>query len=99
MSLHILSLFIRGDTYSELATVTHALVRAKLLHCVPNGADLEDCSEAAVSAKCSCQLDSGLSISAGQLLQWLHWLPVCLRAQFKVLDLIFKAFYDLGQGF
>lgn len=37
--------------------------------------------------------------SVGQMLHWLHWLPICFWAQFRVWILTFKALNGLGSCF
>lgn len=82
--------------WETLLAVTHALMLSCLDYCSERylGLPLKSNLEASTGAKCSCTGSKGNTIICE-----LHWLPVCLWVQLKVLVIIFKALHVLGPGY
>uniref|UniRef100_A0A803TL80 Reverse transcriptase domain-containing protein n=1 Tax=Anolis carolinensis TaxID=28377 RepID=A0A803TL80_ANOCA len=85
---------------SDLATVVHALVTARLDYCnaLYVGLPLKTARKLQLVQRAAARLITGAAYRerTTPLLSQLHWLPICYRAQFKVLVLTYKALNGSG---
>ncbi|XP_062830407.1 uncharacterized protein LOC134297289 [Anolis carolinensis] len=85
---------------SDLATVVHALVTSRLDYCnaLYVGLPLKTARKLQLVQRAAARLLTGAAYRehTTPLLSQLHWLPICYRAQFKVLVLAYKALNGSG---
>ncbi|XP_067316846.1 uncharacterized protein [Anolis sagrei] len=85
---------------SDLATVVHALVTSRLDYCnaLYVGLPLKTARKLQLVQRAAAMLltGAGRREHTTPLLSQLHWLPICYRAQFKVLMLSYKALNGSG---
>ncbi|XP_067320958.1 uncharacterized protein [Anolis sagrei] len=85
---------------SDLATVVHALVTSRLDYCnaLYVGLPLKTARKLQLVQRAAAMLltGAGRREHTSPLLFQLHWLPICYRAQFKVLVLSYKALNSSG---
>ncbi|XP_062825481.1 uncharacterized protein LOC134295910 [Anolis carolinensis] len=85
---------------SDLATVVHALLTSRLDYCntLYVGLPLKTAQKLQLVQWAAARLITGAAYRehTTPLLSQLHWLPICYRAQFKVLVLTFKALNGSG---
>ncbi|KAF7239029.1 hypothetical protein EYD10_14250 [Varanus komodoensis] len=89
--------------YDCLATVTHALVTSRLDFCnaVYVGLPLKTVRILQLVQNRAARLlpGTGRYVHMTPVLRQLHWLPIEVRAQFKVLVMSYKALNGLGPGY
>ncbi|KAF7246708.1 hypothetical protein EYD10_07374, partial [Varanus komodoensis] len=89
--------------YDCLATVTHALVTSRLDFCntLYVGLPLKTVRILQLVQNRAARLLTGTGryVHMTPVLQQLHWLPIEVRAQFKVLVMTYKALNGLGPGY
>ncbi|KAF7253666.1 hypothetical protein EYD10_00580 [Varanus komodoensis] len=89
--------------YDSLATVTHALVTSRLDFCnaLYVGLPLKTVRILQLVQNRAARLLTGTGRYAHMtpVLRQLHWLPIEVRAQFKVLVMTYKALNGLGPGY
>ncbi|KAF7236906.1 Coiled-coil domain-containing protein 40, partial [Varanus komodoensis] len=89
--------------YDCLATVTHALVTSRLDFCnmLYMGLPLKTVRILQLVQNRAARLlmGTGRYVHMTPVLRQLHWLPIEVRAQFKVLVMTYKALNGLGPGF
>uniref|UniRef100_A0A803T4Q0 Reverse transcriptase domain-containing protein n=1 Tax=Anolis carolinensis TaxID=28377 RepID=A0A803T4Q0_ANOCA len=85
---------------SDLATVVHALVTSRLDYCntLYVGSPLKMAQKLQLVQWAAARLITGAAYRerTNPLLSQLYWLPICYRAQFKVLVLTYKALNGSG---
>uniref|UniRef100_A0A803TFX4 Reverse transcriptase domain-containing protein n=1 Tax=Anolis carolinensis TaxID=28377 RepID=A0A803TFX4_ANOCA len=85
---------------SDLAMVVHTLVTARLDYCnaLYVGLPLKTSRKLQLVQRAAARLITGAAYRerTTPLLSQLHWLPICYRAQFKVLVLTYKAVNGSG---
>ncbi|KAF7241018.1 RNA-directed DNA polymerase from mobile element jockey [Varanus komodoensis] len=89
--------------YDCLATVTHALVTSRLNFCnaLYMGLPLKMVRILQLVQNRAARLltGTGCCVHMTPVLRQLHWLPIEVRAQFKVLVMTYKALNGLGPGY
>ncbi|KAF7248118.1 Isopentenyl-diphosphate delta-isomerase [Varanus komodoensis] len=89
--------------YDCLATVTHALVTSRLDFCnaLYVGLPLKTVRILQLVQNRAARLLTGTGryVQMTPVLRQLHWLPIEVRAQFKVLVMTYKALNGLGPGY
>uniref|UniRef100_A0A8D0BC31 Reverse transcriptase domain-containing protein n=1 Tax=Salvator merianae TaxID=96440 RepID=A0A8D0BC31_SALMN len=87
----------------SLLTVAHALITSRIDYCnaLYMGLPLKSVRRLQVVQNAAARAISGLPryASVSPTLRELHWLPVSLRTQFKVLVVTYKALHGLGPGY
>uniref|UniRef100_A0A803TP95 Reverse transcriptase domain-containing protein n=1 Tax=Anolis carolinensis TaxID=28377 RepID=A0A803TP95_ANOCA len=85
---------------SDLATVVHALVTSRLDYgnALYVGLPLKTARKLQLVQRAAARLTTGAAyrVRTTPMLSQLHWLPICYRAQFKVLVLTYKALNGSG---
>ncbi|KAF7246618.1 Mitochondrial tRNA-specific 2-thiouridylase 1 [Varanus komodoensis] len=98
--IHQLRLFLENDC---LATVTHTLVTSRLDFCnaLYVGLPLKTVRILQLVQNRAARLLTGTGRCSHitPVLRQLHWLPIEVRAQFKVLVMTYKALNGLGPGY